>query len=543
MLRALHRSAVARVAGRHADRGDGSARGRRPRLLTEVLASLALVMLCASVLLAGLLSARRERDLRELLVRGLALEAMQPERSPLVPGTRWVEFAADGRVRTRSGAPDAPDEETNALADAARRSESTLFRVGRDALRFATPPTREGRVAVAIVPASALASGPGGAEAVALWLALVNAAVFTGFGAALFHRRIVSPLRRLAAATRAFAEGANDARAPVDGAGEVAEVAEAFNAMAAALEVRTGALEKAVGDLRQANRQLHEAEDGLARSERLAAVGRLAAGVAHEVGNPMGALLGFLELVSRDGGLGEASRTALGRASAQAERVRTILRQLLDFSRPVMQAPVAVDTGHVAAETLALVRAQQRYARVEVALSVDPRTPRAWIDPGALGQILLNLVLNAADAVRARPDGAGVRIEIEPAVRRVRSGESGVEARQRATPDTIVCRVEDDGPGVADEDRERIFDPFFTTKAPGEGTGLGLSNALRLAERQGGSLDLVAARSLRGAAFELRIPAAGEARAERDPAHARSASDCEVRTEMRSERPREERQS
>jgi signal transduction histidine kinase len=505
----------------------------RPRLLTEMLTSLALVMLCASVLLAALLAAQRERDVRDLLVRGLAIEALQPERGVLAPGTRWFEFSADGHARARVGRGDGPDDETRSLAEEARRDASTLLRVGDDGLRFAVPMGIDGRVAAAFVPAESMPAGVGRPEAVALLLALANAVVFTAFGAWIFHRRIVSPLRRLSGATRAFAEGASDARAPVDGTGEVAEVAEAFNTMAAALEARTGALEKAVGDLREANHSLRMAEEGLARSERLAAVGRLAAGVAHEVGNPMGALLGFLDAVSRDPGLGAGGRSALERAATQAERVRTILRQLLDFSRPVTQAPEPVDVAHVASETLGLVRAQRRYAGIDVSVVVEPHTPLAFVDPGALGQILLNLVLNAADAVRGRPDGSGIRIDVERGVRFARRDDTAASGLLRGSPDAVVCRVEDDGPGIAPEDRERIFDPFFTTKAPGEGTGLGLANAVRLTEQQGGSLDLVAARALRGAAFELRLPVAGQPTEVRDAAHVRSARDCAVRTPMR----------
>jgi signal transduction histidine kinase len=118
---------------------------------------------------------------------------------------------------------------------------------------------------------------------------------------------------QLAGAVHAIGAGELGARAPVGGTREIAEVAEAFNAMSEALSRRSEALEKAVSDLRASNQRLREARAGLDRAERLAAVGRLAAGVAHEVGNPMGALLAFMDLASRDPGLGAAGREHLAR--------------------------------------------------------------------------------------------------------------------------------------------------------------------------------------------------------------------------------------
>ena len=132
-----------------------------------------------------------------------------------------------------------------------------------------------------------------------------------------------------------------------------------------------------------------------------------------------------------------------------------------------------------------------------------PDLPPVLGDEGAVAQILLNLVLNACDAVR---DGGGgrVRLAATPAHRATRAGDAaGAPDRP---PDAVVCVVADEGTGIAEEDRERIFAPFFTTKDPGEGTGLGLSNAARLAEQMGGTLELVEAPP--GDAHRLRVDAA-----------------------------------
>ena len=132
----------------------------------------------------------------------------------------------------------------------------------------------------------------------------------------------------------------------------------------------------------------------------------------------------------------------------------------------------------------------------------------AFTDRAIAAQIILNLLLNAADAVlAAEVEEPVIWIAVRPAALATRAGESAGAPAGRGRFDAVECIISDNGPGVAPEDRERIFDPFFTTKAPGEGTGLGLSNALRFAEELGGSLELEASGGEAGARFALRIPA------------------------------------
>jgi len=501
--------------------------------MAEVLASLGIVMLCATLVLSYVLVAHQERESTALLARALAAEARSAGRDalPAFAGTEWWELAPEGPARR--GAREGPGAPGLALAADARVRGASLLRFERDdgALWFALPLDATGRVAVARIPEQAVPASPGASARIALAVALASALVFTAFGAGLIRRRVVEPVARVAAAARAIADGQRGARVPSAGARETAELAAAFNEMTSALEGRSEELEKAVHELRAANRSLRNAEAGLARAERLAAVGRLAAGIAHEVGNPMGALLSFLELVDRDAGLSTSSRTSLRRAREQVERVRVILRQLLDFSRPAAPRLAPTDVAAVAEETLALVRPQRRYGALRFEIAREDGTPLARADAGALAQVLLNLLLNAADAVLCtRGDGATgrVRVRIRPAALATRRGDASDAARARRQADAVECLVEDDGPGVPPEDRERVFDPFYTTRPPGEGTGLGLANAVRLVEEQGGSLGLGDSPELGGACFTLRLPA-----------HAAldSAAACGVRSAVRSAEP------
>jgi signal transduction histidine kinase len=469
--------------------------------------SLALVMLTATALLAVfLLEAQTSQTgrLSPLLGRHLAQEARTIRLGYPTgeSGASWfiVSPGQEADPVTRGGVElDALGFE---LAAEALQTGRPLLRSGRpwEAIRFAAPleGSTKGEVAVAMIP-------PGVPRMGVLGLVLADCAVFTLLGAYLLRRRVVLPLRRLAEAARSIGEGGPGARVSVEGVGEAAEVAGAFNEMSEALERRSGALEKAVAELRTVNDSLRRARDGLDRAERLAAVGHLAAGVAHEVGNPMGAVLAFLDLVRRDEALSEESRGHLARALEQGERVRGILRQLLDFSRPPRASRTLVDLSALAEQTLTLVRAQRRFSGIEFELVIDEQPPCVLADSGLVGQILLNLVLNASAAAKSQPEPRVVVI-VEPASMRSRAGEGRVDAAGRRNRDAVECRVEDSGPGVPEEDRERIFDPFFTTKPPGEGTGLGLANALRLAEELDGTLEYVASERLEGAAFSLRLP-------------------------------------
>ena len=478
----------------------------------EVLASLTVVMVTATGLLAAFMIRTQAVQLEQ--VRGLIGRALVEEaRAPgfvFVGGSGptewWLE--RDGELRTLGGEVDGVTEPLRDIAAQARRSGGPIVGLGRpwQPLRFAIPVDEadpSGDVAVGRI--APVVSGR-----ILLALVFADCVVFIGIGAYLLRRRVLAPLGQLSRAARAIAEGECGTRVHVEGSREAEAVAGAFNEMSEALEARTGQLEKAIDDLRQTNRSLRTARDGLDRAERLASVGTLAAGVAHEVGNPMGALLAFLELARRDERLADSTRTHLARASEQGERVREIIRQLLDFSRPPRAQREPIDVVALANQATTLVLAQKRYAAIRYVVHSHDALPRAMADQSIVAQIFLNLVINASDAVRATSDPR-VEIEILPAVMSVREGdETTGAARARSQVEGIECRVADNGPGVAPEDRERIFDPFYTTKDPGEGTGLGLANALRLAEESGGSLELLPDAPLGGATFALRLPVEGE---------------------------------
>ncbi len=476
----------------------------------EILISLALVMATGTALLAWVLleiNDTRVESLHGLLGRGFVSSIGHGlvDFNGSETG-QWWEIDARGGVHGLNASSQALDEATRALASESKVSRQPLVESGApwEPIRFAAP----GPGGSTIIVGRMDAPFPVGALALVL---LVDIVVFVLFGWTLLRRRIVGPLHRLVAAVRGI--GATDAVAsvPVEGVAEIEALAGAFNEMQIALAARTGALEKAVWDLRAANASLLQAREGLDRAERLAMVGSLAAGVAHEVGNPMGAMLAFLDLAGRDSGLGEEGKRCVSRAAEQGERVRLILRQLLDFSRPPRIERGPLDLADVAGRVIELVATQHESDGIRIELVIAPGVVPARGDLGLSLQILLNLALNAVAAVRGR-EQRQIRFEVAPGLRRRRRGEQEGSRAGHARVDAVVCRVSDSGPGVEAVHAERIFDPFFTTKPPGEGTGLGLANARRLAEEMEGGVELEAAPSaLGGACFRFVLPALADA--------------------------------
>jgi signal transduction histidine kinase len=486
----------------------------RAGLRSELVVQLGLLMTLAVIVLVATLSWAHERALAQVVGRALAAEARAADSigARVDPGTDWWIVQPDGSAAARGPVSAPLDARTRDLAQRAREADGAVVDGGApwEPIRFAMGIDAAGRVAVARVPADFSRAFRALPLVVVAGLVCSTLGLFLGVGFLLLRTRVVDPLERLARAARELAESDGAVLVPVDGPAEAAHLANAFNEMSVALAERSKSLASAVADLRSANQELRRTQEGLARAERLAVVGRLAAGVAHEVGNPLGAILALTELVARDPGISEASRAHLAKAGSAGERVRRILGQLLDYSRPARPARAPFDLAAVARECRDLVCAQRTYQGISLDVEIEPNLPRALGDAGSAAQIVLNLALNAADACLPS-EAPRVVIRVFAGPLRVRASETPRDV-PRARLDAVVCAVLDNGTGVASADRARVFDPFFTTKAPGRGTGLGLATAQRLAQEMEGELELSASAPEGFATeFTLRLPAEGAA--------------------------------
>ncbi len=234
---------------------------------------------------------------------------------------------------------------------------------------------------------------------------------------------------------------------------------------------------------------LRAMEEAVQRAKRLADLGELAAGLAHEVRNPLASISGCVELLRGAQGLSEEDARILGIVLRETARLDGLLTRFLEFSRPTPPARRAADLAAVAGETLDMFGADPAAAGVALERALAP-TPASF-DPDQLRQVVLNLLSNAAQALREAGRPGRIRVSCEP------DGDGGA-----------VLAVEDDGPGIPPEAAGRIFTPFFTTKA--KGTGLGLAVVQRIVDAHGGSVSLQSAPG-DGARFVVRLPAAAAA--------------------------------
>ena len=230
-------------------------------------------------------------------------------------------------------------------------------------------------------------------------------------------------------------------------------------------------------------------EQQLAQSGKLAAIGELAAGVAHEINNPLFAILGLTEFLLKETEPGSKPHGRLELIQQTGLEIKEIVRALLDFARENADERHVVALEDVVQQTVDLVRRTNAHKGVELVDAYDGSGAAVSASPNQVKQIFLNLVANARQAM---PNGGTVRLDV------------------RREGDDVVATVADDGPGIDPETQRRIFEPFFTTKRLTGGTGLGLSVSLGIAEAHGGSLTVDSSPGA-GATFTLRLPVTEEA--------------------------------
>ena len=340
----------------------------------------------------------------------------------------------------------------------------------------------------------------------------LNSALITGSAvlilmvitAFIVDRVVGRPVSLLEAAMQRVEGGALEARVPAKSHDEVGALSRGFNSMLARVaeadaeirafnrrladEIKAATLDLARKNeaLAQLNRLLRETQKELGDKERLAALGQLAAQLAHEIGTPLGSVSGHLQLAITARDVPPALKDRLQVATRELERVSKIVRDYLDSTRTVAPERVPVDVERVVDEALGISIGAEARARVEVDKRVDAAAAHAHTDPGLLRQILVNLVTNAVDAVAQQPRGH-------------------LEVAAFLQGDRVAISVRDDGVGIAPEDAARIFEPFYTTKGRGKGTGLGLAICRELTNALGGRITVDSAPG-RGSTFTVTLP-------------------------------------
>ena len=309
-------------------------------------------------------------------------------------------------------------------------------------------------------------------------------------------RLVVRRIEGIAEVMRRVEGGDVTAVAAEAGGDELAYLARGFNDMLHRLRgfnrELTAKIDEATHDLAVKNKDLGElnellvsARADLSAKERLAALGQLSGTIAHELGNPLNAISGHLQLLARRSDLAEPARVEIQVVQNEVQRMTQIIRRFLDSSRGLTPVPREVSLAHLVSEAVDLTLGAEARARVRVEAVVEPAADRVVCDPALVRHVLTNLLSNAVDAT---PGAGTVRV-------------SG--AREGGD---VLLAVADTGTGMSPETKRRVFDPFFTTKEAGKGTGLGLAISKEIARAMRGRLD-VESEPGRGSKFTLRFPA------------------------------------
>jgi len=313
-------------------------------------------------------------------------------------------------------------------------------------------------------------------EAVAIFIGIVLAGCVVAFALARrIGRRVLQPIQELAVAMRSYEQGnfelrmAPFTRTPT----ELIELGDGLRAMTKALRQRELQLK-------------YRAEKQLSKSERLAMIGRLSAGVAHEINNPLGGILLFASVLLKKATADDPNRTGLERICNEAKRCQKIVQGLLDFARPREPKREQTILEEVIERTLQLVTGQSLFHNIEVVREYGQPKPECWVDRAQLQQVALNLIVNAAEAM----DGRGVLTLV------ICGAEDGNAAQ---------LEIADSGCGISPENLDRLFEPFFTTKEVGRGTGLGLSISRSIIESHHGTIWAESTVG-NGTRFFIRIP-------------------------------------
>ncbi len=300
----------------------------------------------------------------------------------------------------------------------------------------------------------------------------------------LLRRLIYLPLGDLARGSERIAAGDFDQEIPVRGKDEFGSLARSTNTMMAALRKSRQELEDWVRTLgekvKERTEELRLAEAEVARGEKLAAIGQLAAGIAHELNNPLTGVLTFTSLIRQKMPAGSQDAEDLDLVIRETRRCASIIRRLLDFAREKPPEKTDVDLNELARETVRFVERSAALQKVEIFTELDPGLPHLYADGDLLKQVLMNILVNAQQAISG-PGRITVRTRLHAARR----------LPLRTEPQPVVeIAISDTGCGIARSNLQRIFDPFYTSKEVGKGTGLGLSVSYGIVKAHGGEIEV-----------------------------------------------------
>jgi two-component system NtrC family sensor kinase len=336
-------------------------------------------------------------------------------------------------------------------------------------------------------------------QKIAVVFVVINSFFLAFIGNHQLTRIYYRPLKRLAKRAETFRDEDNLFFSVRKEDNEFSVLSSSLNKMLHRITEDKTVLKDTIGSLKNANRELKKAQNDVIRAEKMATVGRLTAGIAHEIGNPIGIVLGYLDLL-KQADLSEEERCDfIDRSEKEITRINHIIRQLLDMSRSSAGEAKAVSIHQLLADLVSVFNYQPTASHITFQSFLTAHDDHVFADPDQLRQVFLNILLNAVDAVNTKATGGGC-IKVITEQTATITGVSGHPERQ-----VVKVTIEDNGPGIDPAHLPHVFDPFYTTKQPGKGTGLGLSVSFMIVEKLGGHIS-VDQRQESGAAFQVTLP-------------------------------------
>lgn len=307
---------------------------------------------------------------------------------------------------------------------------------------------------------------------------LLNSIILATIGFFRIAMKVLKPIDKLITISESYTDTGDFLFSSHWHGDEFGKLSFALNSMLGKIHADREELKKNIHSLQIANEQLRESEGKVVRAEKLAAVGRLSAGLAHEIGNPIGIVQGYLELLKKKDLTTEERIQFTERGTKELERINTMVRKLLDFSRTSRREKSSVSASAVCSEALQSILTQERAVKVEFLTNFYDGPDEVVISSDDFYQVLINCLFNSIDAIkdRGRINNNKIAISTEP----VSDG--------RVQKVRVLLR--DNGVGVPKSLLSSVFDPFFTTKDVGKGTGLGLSVSIAIIEAAGGVMEI-----------------------------------------------------
>lgn len=377
----------------------------------------------------------------------------------------------------------------------------TLFWLQPSAISISIPILNNDKLAgvvAAVVPLTPIYNTLGLYHKPIFFYIIINTCVLTIAGLYRIFRLYLRPIDRIIMQADDFHEADDIFFAFRQEDNELNRLSSSLNRMLNRISSDKKKLQTTVLSLEKANNELKNAQKEIIRAEKMASVGRLAAGIAHEIGNPIGIVLGYLDMLKNNDLDDQDKIDFLNRTEDEVQRINAIIRQLLDLARPTDTQNQLVNVSDVIQDIVDVMQLQpmMNHSNIELHLVADDDS--VWGNNDQLRQVFLNLLLNAADSISGGTSQQNGRIKVTT---------SNLDSTEGLAQQTLLIEFQDNGDGIDPEKLQNIFDPFYTTKEPGKGTGLGLSVSYMIIEGMGGTIR-AESQPGHGATFNIELPIA-----------------------------------